>query len=268
MTGTVVAPKFATWSAPGHPLRIEYSQAVLEEIRQIAVEGYLCVPHGGVETGGVLFGTHHKSVVRIKAWRPIACEYAKGPSFLLSEKEEAGLVDALQSWRGDAGLARLEPVGWYRAHTRSEILLSEADLNFFNRFFAQPWQIGLIVRPGSFTPTRAGFFFREADGKIRAQSSYREFTLTPVTIAEPAVAEAAVAGRAVAPPAIAQPAAPEGVSPIPEAPPAAPVPVPPPPLARIIAPAAGTPRNSSVRWKWYAASLGVLAVALLGFWLL
>jgi proteasome lid subunit RPN8/RPN11 len=191
MTGTAITSKFATWSAPGHSVRIEYSAAVLDEIRQTAVDGYHRVPHGGVETGGILFGTHQGNAVRIQAWRPIACEYAKGPSFLLSEKEEAALTEALHAWRGDAALAGLEPVGWYRAHTRSEIFLSDADLAFFNRFFPEPWQAGLIVRPASFAPTRAGFFFREADGRIRAQSSYHEFTFMPVAMDQAAVDQAA-----------------------------------------------------------------------------
>src|ERR1035438_7693056 len=132
------------------------------------------------------------------AWRPVACEYAKGPSFLLSEKDETALAEALKSWLGDAELARLEPIGWYRAHTRREVLLSDADLTFFNRFFPQPWQVGLIVRPASFAPTRAGFFFREADRGIRAESSYLEFTLTPAATAQaPPAAEAPEVPRAV-----------------------------------------------------------------------
>jgi proteasome lid subunit RPN8/RPN11 len=251
MTGTAVAPKFATWSAPGHSFGIEYSGAVLEQIRETAVDGYHRVPHGGVETGGILFGTHQENVVRIMAWRPVACEYAKGPSFLLSEKDEAALAEALKSWRGDAELARLEPIGWYRAHTRSEVLLSDADLTFFNRFFPQPWQVGLIVRPASFAPTRAGFFFREADRGIRAESSYLEFTLTPVATAQ-------------APPAAEAPEVPRAVVAAPEPPPVTatePHPVsesePHPPL-----------RSSGAQWKWYAASLIVPAVAVLGFWLL
>jgi proteasome lid subunit RPN8/RPN11 len=251
MTGTAVAPSFATWSASGHPFHIEYSVAVLEQIREIAVDGYHRVPHGGVETGGILFGAHQENVVRIVAWRPVVCEYAKGPSFLLSEKDEAALAEALRSWRGDAELARLEPVGWYRAHTRSEVLLSHVDLTFFNRFFPQPWQVGLIVRPASFAPTRAGFFFREADGGIHAQSSYLEFKLTPVFTAQ-------------APPAPEAPDAPRAVVAVPE---------PPPVTATEPHPAAESEPHPSLRgggaqWKWYAASLIVLAVAALGFWLL
>jgi len=251
MTSTALAPKLVEWNAPGHCFRIEYSLAVLEEIRAAAVEGYHCVPHGGVETGGILFGTHAENLVRIVAWRPIECAYASGPSFLLSGKEEAALAESLQSWRDDAELARLEPVGWYRAHTRSEILLSDVDLAFFDKFFPQPWQVGLIVRPASFAPTRAGFFFREADGTIHTQSSYCEFAVAPV------------AGFR-APPAAEARATPRIEMPAPEPPPvAAPEPRP------ALEPEAPRPRRGiGAQWKWYAASLLVLAVAALGFWVL
>ena len=258
MTGMAAQSKFSTWSAPGHALRIEYSAPVLEDIRLIAVEGYHRVPHGGVETGGILFGTQQKNVVRILAWRPIICEYAKGPSFLLTEKEETALADLLKSSPADPELASLEPVGWYRAHTRSEILLSEADLAFYNRFFPQPWQVGLIVRPGGLAPTRAGFFFREPDGVIRAQGSYREFILTPIAVAaaakRPDAAEPPPAVREAPPPAVTPPE-PQAVTPL-QLPPLPDSPLLPPPAAL------------SARWKWYALSLSLLVIAVLGFRLL
>ena len=198
MAEASLARKFETWSVPGHSVRIEYSRAALEEIRTAAVDGYHRAPHGGVETGGILFGTHQKRAVRITAGRPIACEFAKGPSFLLSEREEAALADTLKDWCGDPELAKLEPVGWYRAHNRSEILLCDTDLSFFNRFFPQDWQVGLIVRPARLAPTRAGFFFREPGGSIRTEGSYGEFVLAPFQVtlqldAQPAVAEAPLA---------------------------------------------------------------------------
>jgi proteasome lid subunit RPN8/RPN11 len=262
-----MATNFETWSAPGHPFRIEYSAVLLDEIRQTAVDGYHRVPHGGVETGGILFGTHEEAVVRIQAWRPIACEYAKGPSFLLSEKEEATLAEALQSWRGDAEAAGLEPIGWYRAHTRSEVFLSDADLAFFNRFFPQPWEVGLIVRPTSFAPARAGFFFREADGGIHAQSSYAEFTLMPMAMEQAAVDHAAEEAPAIekAAPGAALPNAARVVAAAPEPPPALAT-EPHPVMESAPQPA---PRSSGAgRLKWFAAGVGLLAFALLGFWLL
>jgi proteasome lid subunit RPN8/RPN11 len=251
MTGMAVGPKFATWDPPGQSFRIEYSVAVLEQIREAAVDGYFRLPHGGVETGGILFGTHQDDLVSIAAWRPIACEYAKGPSFLLSERDEAALKETLPAASGDVELAGLEPIGWYRAHTRSEILLSDVDLRFFNRFFPHPWQVGLIVRPASFAPTRAGFFFREAGGGIRANGTYLEFTLTP--LATPS-----------APRAEDPPETPRRVEPAPE-----PVPAPPTePLAELQSDPPPPPRRRGAQWKWYAASLAALAGAALEFWLL
>jgi proteasome lid subunit RPN8/RPN11 len=278
MTATGVAAKYATWSAPGFPVRIESSNQVLEDIRLTAVEAYHRVPHGGVEIGGIFFGTHQKNVVRIKAYRPIECAYAKGPSFLLSESEEAALAETLKTCRSDAELARMEPVGWYRAHTRSEILLSDADLAFFNRFFPQPWQIGLIVRPASFGPTRAGFFFREPDGRIRTQSSYREFTLAVRVAARPARPEAAEDSPPVAdapsPPAVVEaPLAPE-TAPALEA---VPVSAAPPEPARPESRPARESKPSAPAAIWaapgkrrrqFAIGIGLLAVAILGYALL
>lgn len=264
MTGTAAAPEFVTWSAPEHAFKIQCSGVVLDEIRQTAVEGYHSVPHGGVETGGVLFGTHEPDAVRIAAWRPIACEYAYGPSFSLSDKDEAALAKTLQSWSGDAALAGLGPAGWYRAHNRSEISLSDADLAFFNRFFPQPWQVALIVRPASFAPTRAGFFFREPDGSIRTQSSYHECVLKPAVA--PSLPQA--------PPPVAVPEPPQIVA-APEPSPVAagtesaalPEPGPAPVVER--EPPAEEALHRSKRRNWYVAGLIVLVLAaVVGFWLL
>jgi proteasome lid subunit RPN8/RPN11 len=264
MTGEAAPPEFATWSVSGHAIRIEYSSEVLSEIRATAVEGYHRVRRGGVETGGILFGTHQKNTVRISAWRPVACEYSTGPSFVLSEQEAAKLEESLQAWRNDPELTALEAVGWYRAHNRSEILLSDSDQQFFARFFPEPWQVALIVRPASFAPTRAGFFFREADGSLRTQSSHREFVLPqPQAVARaeemPIAAEPPVEAGLEMPPASEPPPVVETADPVPvtnRAPLVLPVPH-------------AEPRNASPRWKWYGAAVVVVVAAVtLVLWLL
>src|SRR5581483_1845375 len=63
-----------------------------------------------------------------------------------------------------------------------EIFLSEADQEIHNRFFPEPWQVALVLKPHTFHPMRAGFFFREEDGSIRADVTYREFTLEPLPL--------------------------------------------------------------------------------------
>jgi hypothetical protein len=50
-------------------------------------------------------------------------------------------------------------------------------VDLYNRFFPEAWQVTLVLRPHAYEPTRGGFFFREADGSIRTESSYSEFTL-------------------------------------------------------------------------------------------
>jgi len=251
MPEAVVTPEFGVWEVPGHPVRIEYSDAVMQQIRIEAVEGFHRVPHGGVETGGILFGTHQGDLVRILAWRPIACEYATGPSFTLSEKDRAALTEALRSSSADVDLAALEPAGWYHSHTRSEIFLSDLDLEFFQHYFPQRWQVALVVRPASFAPARAGFFFREADGSVHAEKSYAEFLLTPSGAAGPRAKQEQEEDKEQQTPIAAQAraeAARELAEPEPER------------------PAVETRRGW--RWKWYAAALIVIAAAAAtGIWL-
>src|SRR5438128_7375952 len=179
------------WRADSHPITIEYCPAVLDEIRLHTVDGFNRVPHGGVEIGGILFGSRDGDTVRVLAHRPLACDYASGPSFTLSPADEHALERLLATM--DDELAGLQPVGWYHSHTRSAIFLSARDLEIFDRYFPEPSQIALVVRPANLEPTRAGFFFREPDGSVRNASSYGEFVLQPVAKpaqpARPSIAE-------------------------------------------------------------------------------
>ena len=78
------------------------------------------------------------------------------------------------------GNGDLKPVGWYHSHTRSEIFLSDADLEIHRRFFPEPWQVALVLKPHTFQPMRAGFFFRETGGAIAAARSRAEFEIEPL----------------------------------------------------------------------------------------
>ncbi len=165
------------WSVEGHSIRVLYWASVLDEIRAAAVAGYCKFPRGGLEVGGILFGRIERGATRIVAFRPVTCEYKFGPSYQLSEEDHQVFGEALRAAESDPLLAGLEPVGWYHSHTRSDVCLSEQDLELHNRHFPKASQVALVLRPESFGPSRAGFFFREADGKIRTESSYGEFAL-------------------------------------------------------------------------------------------
>src|SRR6185369_17485709 len=105
-----------------------------------------------------------------------------GPSFTLSENDRRTLEQLLASPSSDSQLSGMQPVGWYQSHTRSEILLSEEELQFYQRYFPEIWQIALVLRPHRFDPVRAGFFYREPDGSVQAAASRLEFYIEPAAV--------------------------------------------------------------------------------------
>ncbi len=167
--------QFDAWTAPKSPVIIEYSLVVIEEIRYAVAEGFQRLSRGGIEVGGILYGTRGEKSVRIQAMRPIACEHARGPAFLLSDKDRKALNEQIAADASDPQLEGLISVGWYLSHTRSDILLSESDLEVYSIFFPAPWQVTLVVRPGRGGVMRAGFFVREADGSVNGERSYQDF---------------------------------------------------------------------------------------------
>lgn len=167
--------KFGQWTVPESPVTIDYSLVVIEEIRHEVSEGYQRLSRGGIEVGGALYGTRDGRTVRIMAMRPIACEHARGPGFVFSDKDRAALNEQLLRDKEDPALEGLISVGWFLSHTRSEIMLNESDQEIFSIFFPAPWQVTLVVRPGRGGSMRAGFFVRSDDGLVKGDSSALEF---------------------------------------------------------------------------------------------
>ena len=195
------------WTAPQCPFAIEYAPRVVDDMRLAVVDAFFSLPRGGVEIGGILLGGVSKDRLTIVDSVPLECEHAFGPSFMLSPNDLANLEKQL------AGLpsgGSIRPVGWYHSHTRSGIFLSDADLEIHRRFFPEPWQVALVLRPHSFEPVRAGFFFREADGSVHASVTYQEFALDPLPV-QPIPAHPRAAPPTPAPTTDPQPPiAPEG----------------------------------------------------------
>src|SRR5437870_7801531 len=95
---------FGTWAVAESPITIEYSLVVIEEIRREVAEGFQKLSRGGIEVGGVLYGTRDSREVRLLAIRPIACEHARGPSFQLSDNDRAALDQQLSQDHDDPQL--------------------------------------------------------------------------------------------------------------------------------------------------------------------
>ena len=184
-----------TWRIPQCPFLIECSPVVLDQIRR-EVEDSSNSRRGEWETGGVLFGIHEPGRIRILACKPLQCEHAMGPGFVLSEKDKKRLALLISAPATDQELNGLQALGWYHSHIRSRIFLSERDLQVHSRYFAAPYQIALVIHPRSDGPARAGLFFREPSGQMRWESSYEEFTFETPPPAAPEAKQAVVAKQA------------------------------------------------------------------------
>src|SRR5258708_7456997 len=171
---------FGSWSTPEIQLTIEYPLEVMDEIRAAVCDGLQQLSHGGLEVGGVLFGARRENTLRILTWRPISCEHAHGPSLRLSDRDRIDLARLMEVAKTDSDLAGLHPAGWFLSHARSDIFLTQSDLEIFHGFFPEPWQVTLVLRPSKAGPARAGFFLREADGSLRSESSYKDFAVEPL----------------------------------------------------------------------------------------
>jgi len=170
-------PQYESWSAGDSPIAIEYSLVVLEEIRHEVNQGLQKFSRGGVDVGGILYGSRDGRKIRVSAIRMIACGHTNGPSFILSEQDQAVLTQQLAEDASDPHLEGLICLGWFVSHNRGEIALTESDVNLYSHFFHDPWQVTLVIRPGRGGTMKAAFFVWEPDGTVRADRSYKEFNL-------------------------------------------------------------------------------------------
>jgi proteasome lid subunit RPN8/RPN11 len=172
--------QFASWRVPQFPGAIEYPLEVMEEIRAFACDELLQLSHTGNEVGGVLFGTRREDLVRILTWRPIACDHTQGESLRLSYNDRMNLAVQLELARQNADLKDLRPLGWFVSHLREGVSLSASDLEVYNGFFPEAWQVTLVISPRGSGRAEAGFFVRETDQKLQTECSYRCFDLEPL----------------------------------------------------------------------------------------
>jgi hypothetical protein len=194
MTQDAIA-EYATWTEPGTLFQVHYALQVFHEIDFAVSEGYRRIPHGGIEMGGLLFGRRFTEGVRIEAFRPIECEHAMGPSFKLSERDLSALREQIERTPSDPELGGLETLGWFIAHTRGPLQLTETEAQLFEEFLPGPGMLTVLVKPEKFKPTLFAFLVRKRDGRVDLNGSDRAVILP-------------LPGRAGRSPAVSAPAAP------------------------------------------------------------
>jgi hypothetical protein len=153
-------------SDPGSPLRVEYSQAAMEQIRKRARDGLMAAPRIGMGVGGLLLGVREDSRIRLLDSIDLPCSHSAGPSFNLTpdEKQESREMVAEAGTLSVSG--KVGVIGWYCSKTRGDATLNESDLSFYAELFPGTGQVALVLRPSVLESMRAAFFFRNEEGVV------------------------------------------------------------------------------------------------------
>lgn len=125
---------------------------------------------------GVLLGRREPSRLLIVSYRPMSCWPPGDENRSLSEQWDRSFGGLVARIRWDPKLSGLQPVGWYRAEPDASLSLSRRDLDLFNRFFPEQWQIGLILKSGE-SATAGRIFLRELDRSIRPEAGFQDFVV-------------------------------------------------------------------------------------------
>ncbi len=159
------------WHVPGRPATIFIDFDLVDRLSFEIMRGFGAVPKRGAEVGGILLGSAEvgeRTVVRIEDFVAVACEYLRGPSYLLSEKDMQAFDEALERWR-PAPDKRIYVVGYYRSNTREVLQLSPEDLDILETRLPGASAICLQVKPYATRASEATFFLRE-DGRFPTES--------------------------------------------------------------------------------------------------
>lgn len=168
-------PGCYVWQVPGKPVTIYLELTLVDRVLPDVLRGLMAVPKRGAEVGGLLLGTVEAGehpVIHIQDAEPVACEYKKGPSYVLSDQDLDAFDAAYQRWERTPDSSRYV-VGYYRSHTRDGTGLGQQDLDLCSRYFADPADVVLLIRPFATRVSMAGFLFQE-NGNFQ-DAPYLEF---------------------------------------------------------------------------------------------
>jgi len=161
---------FFAWEPPEERISIQLRLDVMERMERDVIEAFKALPKRGAEVGGLLLGRAEQGDpqrVFIDDFVAVACEYRRGPSYFLSETDQAELERTLSRCQSRV-------VGFYRSHTRQNLSLDEEDQRRIHTYFSGPSNVFLLIKPLSVTNCVAGFFFWR-EGVVHGEASQLEF---------------------------------------------------------------------------------------------
>lgn len=252
---TQALPGVYVWEAPEINLAIHINLAIADALLPEIMRGFAAVPKRGAEVGGLLIGSIEggeaggQNVIHVEHFEPVACVYARGPSYLFTGEDRAAFEHACQRWSANGSeTPEKRLIGYFRSHTREGLGLSTEDIELLDRYFPDPRQVAMLIRPFSAKPARAAFFVRE-NGAFPPESQ-RTFLFSRIEMA----------GGPMPPSAPAAAEAPDSASPRAPLPPEPAVIESPPPLAGLVE----KPSRGRFKRMWILLSLALLLVGAIG----
>jgi hypothetical protein len=177
---TVVNQKASTRLSPPEMIENElvlwFSQDLMEELATLLLGGYERSLWGGIEVGGVFFGTTGKDGVHIRCYRSIMSDHQHGPAFKLSKRDLDDLAQLLADAPKAECLKGLIPVGWFHSACNRPVMPNDDDAAVHDHFFTEPWQVSMILKGSKSGPVTIGLSFREDKYPLPVQPA-RLFTL-------------------------------------------------------------------------------------------
>ena len=167
------------WNAPEVPVRVEYPLDIMEELRDLVCNDLQRLARGGTDAAGLLFGVTRGPVIRILTWRPISRSIEEQAA-RLALHDRAELVRVLSGAATDPAMHGMEPLGWFVSRIQGGTALTAPEVELYNNFFPNPWQVTLLLRRAPGGTARAGFFVRESGGFLKPDASYRELLIQPL----------------------------------------------------------------------------------------
>jgi TonB family protein len=150
--------EYLDWGPAGSPVSIHMHMGAVDGITRDVMEGLGNGPRRDVEVGGLLLGrveSGSQYVVWIERYQRISCSYTYGPHFVLDAADTTSLEEAATSIFDTRDMA---VVGLYRSHIRQGLQLEEADFDLIRRYFSDPSDLILLVKPGKGNTLFAQFY--------------------------------------------------------------------------------------------------------------
>ena len=129
--------------AAGGAAQLRIADDVVRGITHEAMRGFGVTRRRGAETGGLLLGKAARDgePTVVDGFRPVPCQYAFGPSYILSDADHVQFGEAVL----DAGSS---VVGFYRSHTRDGMDADVEDTKLWSRHLTHLSSgVVLLIRP-------------------------------------------------------------------------------------------------------------------------